>query len=139
MKKLSILLFTAVFLCSLAGCQNKPANPSSATTTETRKEDQMPSVTKKELSSIKNTAAKKFKKVRNYDIEKVVFPPEDYKKMGYDTWKEFVDEHTADGDIQKYSANKIIILQGYEDGSTVTDVAVFAKVKGKWKFLYLFK
>lgn len=48
-------------------------------------------------------------------------------------------KNTADGDIEKYSLDNIVILEGYEKGSTVADFAVFAKEKGKWKFLYIFK
>ena len=75
----------------------------------------------------------------NYNFQKVEFEPEYYKKIGNDSWQEFIEKHTADGDVEKYSLDNIVILEGYEKDSSVADLVVFAKKKEKWKFLYVFK
>lgn len=126
-----------VLLLSNTGCQKKET-AKSETTTEISIRDQIPKITKKELSAMKKKAKEELKE-RDYDIERVQFEPEYYKKIGYDLWEEFINKHTADGDVEKYSLDNIVILEGYEKDSTIADFVVFAKKKGKWKFLYVFK
>lgn len=136
-QKITVFFLIGVLLLSNTGCQKKET-AKSETTTEISIRDQIPKITKKELSAMKKKAKEELKE-RDYDIERVQFEPEYYKKIGYDSWEEFINKHTADGDVEKYSLDNIVILEGYEKDSTIADFVVFAKKKGKWKFLYVFK
>lgn len=136
-QKITVFFLIGVLLLANTGCQKKET-VKSETTTEISIRDQIPKITKKELSAMKKKAKEELKE-RDYDIERVEFEPEYYKKIGYDSWEEFINKHTADGDVGKYSLDNIVILEGYEKDSTIADFVVFAKKKGKWKFLYVFK
>lgn len=121
------------------GCQKKETTKSE-TTTEISKKEKIPKMSEKELSAMKKRAKKELKlHDYNYNFQKVEFEPEYYKKIGNDSWQEFIEKHTADGDVEKYSLDNIVILEGYEKNSSIADFIVFAKKKGKWKFLYVFK
>ncbi|WP_409015233.1 hypothetical protein [Anaerostipes caccae] len=140
-QKITVFFLIGVLLLANTGCQKKET-AKSETTTEISIRDQIPKISKKELPAMKKKAAEELKhKWRDsvYDLDRIVFEPEYYKKIGYDSWEEFIKKNTADGDVEKYSLDNIVILEGYEKGSTVADFAVFAKEKGKWKFLYIFK
>lgn len=145
-QKITIFFLVCALLIANIGCQKKettkPETTKPETTTEVRKKDKIPKISKKELPAMKKKAAEELKhKWRDsvYDLDRIVFEPEYYKKIGYDSWEEFIKKNTADGDVEKYSLDNIVILEGYEKGSTVADFAVFAREKGKWKFLYIFK
>ena len=138
-QKIIVFFLIIVFLIVNTGCQKKEITKSE-TTTEISKEEKFPKISKKELSVMKKRAKKELKlHDYNYDFQKVEFEPEYYKKIGCDSWQEFIGKHTSDGDVEKYSLDNIVILQGYEKGASVADPVVFAKKKGKWKFLYVFK
>lgn len=138
-QKITILLLISVFLIANTGCQKKETTKSE-TTTEISKKEKIPKMSEKELSAMKKRAKKELKlHDYNYNFQKVEFEPEYYKKIGNDSWQEFIEKHTADGDVEKYSLDNIVILEGYEKNSSIADFIVFAKKKGKWKFLYVFK
>ena len=123
-QKITILLLISVLLIANTGCKKKEINKPESTT-EISKKDKIPKISKKELSAMKKKAKRELKL---HD-----------KKIGNDSWQEFIEKHTADGDVEKYSLDNIVILEGYEKDSSVADLVVFAKKKEKWKFLYVFK
>ena len=138
-QKITILLLISVLLIANTGCKKKEINKPESTT-EISKKDKIPKISKKELSAMKKKAKRELKlHDYNYNFQKVEFEPEYYKKIGNDSWQEFIEKHTADGDVEKYSLDNIVILEGYEKDSSVADLVVFAKKKEKWKFLYVFK
>lgn len=138
-QKIAVIFLITVLLIVSTGCKKKETTKSE-TTTEIRKKDKIPKISKKELSVMKEKAKKELIiHDYNYNFQKVEYEPEYYKKLGNDSWEEFIKKHTADGDVEKYSLDNIVILEGYEKGSTIADFVVFAKKKGKWKFLYVFK
>ncbi|WP_148459500.1 hypothetical protein [Anaerostipes faecis] len=138
-QKITILLLISVLLIANTGCKKKEINKPESTT-EISKKDKIPKISKKELSAMKKKAKRELKlHDYNYNFQKVEFEPEYYKKIGDDSWQEFIEKHTADGDVEKYSLDNIVILEGYEKDSSVADLVVFAKKKEKWKFLYVFK
>jgi len=138
-QKITVIFLISVLLIANTGCQKKEMTKSE-TTTEIRKEEKIPKISKKELSVMKKKAKEELIiHDYNYDFQKVEYEPEYYKKLGYDSREEFIKNNTSDGDVEKYSLDNIVILQGYEKGASVADTVVFAKKKGKWKFLYVFK
>ena len=138
-QKITILLLISVLLIANTGCKKKEINKPESTT-EISKKDKIPKISKKELSAMKKKAKRELKlHDYNYNFQKVEFEPEYYKKIGNDSWQEFIEKHTADGDVEKYSLDNIVILEGYEKDSSVADLVVFAKKKEKWKFIYVFK
>lgn len=136
-RMIPVFFLISMLLIVNTGCQKKEIKKSE-TTTEISKEDKIPKISKKELSVMRQKAEKELKKL-DYDVQKIEFEPEYYKKIGDDSWQEFIEKHTADGDVEKYSLDNIVILEGYEKDSSVADLVVFAKKKEKWKFLYVFK
>lgn len=135
-QKITVIFLISVLLIINTGCQKKETTKSE-TTTEINKKEKIPKISKKDLSVMKEKAKEELKE-RDYDIERVEYETEYYKKIGYDSWEEFIKKNTADGDVEKYSLDNIVILEGYEKDASVATV-VFAKKKGKWKFLYVFK
>nr|WP_303009183.1 hypothetical protein [uncultured Anaerostipes sp.] len=129
-QKITILLLISVLLIANTGCKKKEINKPESTT-EISKKDKIPKISKKELSAMKKKAKRELKlHDYNYNFQKVEFEPEYYKKIGNDAWQEFIEKHTADGDVEKYSLDNIVILEGYEKDSSVADLVVFAKKKG---------
>lgn len=129
-QKITILLLISVLLIANTGCKKKEINKPESTT-EISKKDKIPKISKKELSAMKKKAKRELKlHDYNYNFQKVEFEPEYYKKIGNDSWQEFIEKHTADGDVEKYSLDNIVILEGYEKDSSVADLVVFAKKKG---------
>lgn len=136
-QKITVIFLISVLLIANTGCQKKEITKPE-TTTETSKKEKMPKITKKELSAMKKKAEEELTK-RDYDIERVEFEPEYYKKIGYDSWEELMKNNMADGDVKKYSLDRIVILEGYQKNSSVGVLVAFAKKKGEWKFLYVIK
>lgn len=136
-QKITVIFLISVLLITNAGCQKKEITKSE-TTTETSKKEKMPKITKKELSAMKKKAEEELTK-RDYDIERVEFEPEYYKKIGYDSWEELIKNNMADGDVKKYSLDRIAILEGYQKNSSAGVLVAFAKKKGEWEFLYIIK
>lgn len=136
-QKITVFFLIGVLLLANTGCQKKET-AKSETTTEISIRDQIPKITKKELSAMKKKAKEELKE-RDYDIERIEFEPEYYKKIGYDSWKELMENNMADGDVKKYSVNRIVILEGYQKNSAAGVLVAFAKEKEKWKFLYVIK
>lgn len=138
-QKITVFFLISVLLIVNTGCQKKETTKSE-TTTEISKKEKIPKISKKELLVMKEKAEEELTiHDYNYNFQKVEFEPEYYKKIGNDSWQEFIEKHTADGDVEKYSLDNIVILEGYEKDSSVADLVVFAKKKEKWKFLYVFK
>lgn len=137
-QKIAVIFLITVLLIASTGCKKKETTKSE-TTTEISKKEKIPKISKKELSVMKEKAKKELIiHDYNYNFQKVEYEPEYYKKLGYDSREEFIKNNTADGDVKKYSLDNIVILEGYEKDASVATV-VFAKKKGKWKFLYVFK
>lgn len=136
-QKITVFFLISILLITNTGCQKKET-AKSETTTEISKKEKMPKITKKELSAMKKKAEEELTE-RDYDIERVEFEPEYYKKIGYDSWEELMKNNMADGDVKKYSVNRIVILEGYQKNSSAGVLVAFAKEKEKWKFLYIVK
>lgn len=133
-RRVSIICILAVCCC---GCTKQSSSNHTSVSTDKKEKLPIPKISEKELSAMKRTAMKELKK-KDYDVVKAEFNPEYYKKIYYDSYEEYMENCTGDGDYKKYKPN-IIAVQVYEKEQYAADLVIFAKVKGKWRYLYEFK